>query len=795
MAFFEKSLKILELPDILEMLAAEAVSESAKDAATELRPNVDMETVKVTLSETTAAKNMMVLRQSPPFSGVKNIKSAVKRADMGGVLSTTELLSVAALLRAASSSITYFRSDKEADKTAIDYLFNALSPDKFLENKISSAIVSEEEISDNASPELASLRRHIRLSHDKIRQTLNKIITSSTYSKVLQEPIITQRNDRYVVPVKAEHKGALPGMVHDISSSGATHFIEPMSVVNINNELRELSAREKTEIERILMELSADVANSGDDIIRDYEVLTELDFIFAKAKLSYKMDAIEPVISDDKKVRLNAARHPLLPKETAVPIDIRLGGDFDTLVITGPNTGGKTVSLKTLGLLCAMSQCGLHIPCNHGSYVPVFSSIFSDIGDEQSIEQSLSTFSSHMTNIVSILEQASFDSLLMFDELGAGTDPIEGAALAISIIEHARKTGALIAATTHYAELKSYAVTSEGVSNASCEFDVETLRPTYKLIIGIPGKSNAFAISKRLGLSDDIIDDAKNRLSSDNAAFEDALLELEETRLSLEKERDEITRLHRDAVADREQSATLKARLDKELATSADRAKRDASKIIEDARQTADSVIDELNNLRKKATNDAYLQNLGEDKANLLRKLNEAEHEIGDSSNVYEPGDEAVNSRAIVAGDRVKLRSIGTLADVVAVGSDGTLSLRAGIMNVTVGADEVILVPSDSASEIKKHIAKSEAKLRSVSAKPELDIRGMNVDEALPIVERFIDNAKMAKLTTVSIIHGKGTGVLRKAVHTSLKRDKHGIKSFRLGVYGEGEDGVTIVSL
>ncbi|MCL2223159.1 MAG: endonuclease MutS2 [Oscillospiraceae bacterium] len=795
MAFFEKSLKILELPDILEMLAAEAVSESAKDAATELRPNVDMETVKVTLSETTAAKNMMVLRQSPPFSGVKNIKSAVKRADMGGVLSTTELLSVAALLRAASSSITYFRSDKEADKTAIDYLFNALSPDKFLENKISSAIVSEEEISDNASPELATLRRHIRLSHDKIRQTLNKIITSSTYSKVLQEPIITQRNDRYVVPVKAEHKGALPGMVHDISSSGATHFIEPMSVVNINNELRELSAREKTEIERILMELSADVANSGDDIIRDYEVLTELDFIFAKAKLSYKMDAIEPVISDDKKVRLNAARHPLLPKETAVPIDIRLGGDFDTLVITGPNTGGKTVSLKTLGLLCAMSQCGLHIPCNHGSYVPVFSSIFSDIGDEQSIEQSLSTFSSHMTNIVSILEQASFDSLLMFDELGAGTDPIEGAALAISIIEHARKTGALIAATTHYAELKSYAVTSEGVSNASCEFDVETLRPTYKLIIGIPGKSNAFAISKRLGLPDDIIDDAKNRLSSDNAAFEDALLELEETRLSLEKERDEITRLHRDAVADREQSATLKARLDKELATSADRAKRDASKIIEDARQTADSVIDELNNLRKKATNDAYLQNLGEDKANLLRKLNEAEHEIGDSSNVYEPADEAVNSRAIVAGDRVKLRSIGTLADVVAVGSDGTLSLRAGIMNVTVGADEVILVPSDSASEIKKHIAKSEAKLRSVSAKPELDIRGMNVDEALPIVERFIDNAKMAKLTTVSIIHGKGTGVLRKAVHTSLKRDKHGIKSFRLGVYGEGEDGVTIVSL
>ncbi|MCL2220902.1 MAG: endonuclease MutS2 [Oscillospiraceae bacterium] len=794
MTFFEKSLKILELPDILTMLAAEAVSECAKDAAAELRPYVDAETVKANLSETTAAKNMMILRQSPPFSSVRNIKNAVKRADMGGALSTKELLNIAGLIRASSASIAYYKSEKNAEKTAIDYLFNSLNPDKFLENKISASIVSEEEISDNASPELATIRRHIRLSHDKIRQTLNKIITSSAYSKMLQEPIITMRNDRYVVPVKAEHKSGFPGMVHDISSSGATQFIEPMSVVNINNELRELSAREKTEIERILMELSADVANCGDDIIRDYEVLTKLDFVFAKAKLSYKMDAIEPEIMDDIKVRINAARHPLLPKETAVPIDIRLGGDFDTLVITGPNTGGKTVSLKTLGLLCAMSQCGLHIPCNHGSYVPVFGSIFSDIGDEQSIEQSLSTFSSHMTNIVSILKHAGHDSLLMFDELGAGTDPIEGAALAISIIEYARKTGALIAATTHYAELKSYAVTSQGVSNASCEFDVETLRPTYKLIIGIPGKSNAFAISKRLGLSDDIINDAKNRLSSDNASFEDALLGLEESRLSLEKERDEITKLHRDASSDRNQAAALKARLDKELAAATDRARSDASKIIEEARLAANSVMDELNNLRKKAINDVNMQKLGEDKADLLRKLNEAEYEISDSPDTQEDSNE-VRTRDIVPGDRVKLRSIGTLADVVSVGNDGTLSLRAGILNVTARPNEVILVQSENVPELKKQIAKSEAKLRSISAKPELDIRGMNVDEALPIMERFIDNAKMAKLNTVSIIHGKGTGILRKAVHKSLKRDNHAIKSFRLGVYGEGEDGVTIVSL
>jgi len=796
MKLYEKSLKILELQDILTMLAAEAVSESAKEEASELRPYKDKEIVKTNLSETTAAKNMMILRQSPPFSGIKNIKNAVKRADMGGTLNIKELLSVAELIRAAASSISYYKSEKNTEKTAIDYLFNALSPDKYLENKITTSIVSEEEISDNASPELATIRRHIRLSHEKIRQTLNKIITSSTYSKMLQEPIITMRNDRYVVPIKAEHKTGFPGMVHDISSSGATQFIEPMSVVNINNELRELTAKEKTEIERILMELSADVANSGDEIIKDYEVLTKLDFVFAKAKLSYKMDAIEPEITEETKVRINAARHPLLPKETSVPIDIRLGGDFDTLVITGPNTGGKTVSLKTLGLLCAMSQCGLHIPCNHGSYVPVFSSIFSDIGDEQSIEQSLSTFSSHMTNIVNILKHACPDTLLMFDELGAGTDPIEGAALAISIIEYARKTGALIAATTHYAELKSYAVTSQGVSNASCEFDVETLRPTYKLIIGIPGKSNAFAISKRLGLSDEIIDDAKNRLSSDNASFEDALLGLEESRLSLEKERDEIAKLHKEATINKEQAAALKARLDKELAAATDKAGREASKIIEDARLAADTVMDELNNLRKKTINDMNMQKLGEDKANLLRKLNEAEHEIGNSLSTETREDsEAVPKRKIIPGDRVKLRSIGSLADVVSVNNDGTLSLRAGILNVTAHPNEVILVESENTPAIKKQIAKSEAKLRAVSAKPELDIRGMNVDEALPIMERFIDNAKMAKLNTVSIIHGKGTGILRKAVHTSLKRDKHGIKSFRLGVYGEGEDGVTIVSL
>jgi len=792
MTLFEKSLRILELPEILSMLASEAVSAAAKDAAGALRPYTDIHNARANLGETTAAKNMMVLRQSPPFSGVKDICASVKRANMGGALNIRELLDVAELLRASAASISYSKNEKEADKTAIDYLFNSLYSNKELEKKISSAILSEEEISDNASRELANIRRHIRLSGEKIRQTLNKIITSPTYSKALQEPIITMRNDRYVVPVKAEYKASVPGMVHDVSSSGATQFIEPMTVVNINNELRELAAREKQEIERILMELSADVAEYGDDIINDFEILTKLDFIFAKAKLSYKLDAIEPELSDETRVVLTKARHPLLPAEDAVPVDVRLGGDFDTLIITGPNTGGKTVTLKTLGLLSAMTACGLHIPVKDGSIVPVFGSILADIGDEQSIEQSLSTFSSHMTNIVSILESSEPDSLLMFDELGAGTDPVEGAALAISIIEHARKKGSLIAATTHYAELKSFAVTSPGVVNASCEFDVETLRPTYKLIIGIPGKSNAFAISKRLGLPDEVIEDAKERVSTESAAFEDALSDLEKTRLSLESDRSETEKLLRKADEDMRKAGELKTQLDIEHEKANQTAKREAAQILEDARKTAESVMNELQRIRQKEANEQDLQKLNKSKAELFRKINEAEDSLGA---VPAEQDFSPPSRKIVPGDRVKLLSLGTFADVISISSDDVLTLQAGIMKITARSDEVTLVENEIQPEIKKQIKKSEAKLREVITKPEVDLRGMSTDEAIPVLERFIDNAKIAKLNTVMIIHGKGTGTLRKAVHNNLRREQRGIKSFRLGVYGEGEDGVTVVEL
>jgi len=793
MTVFEKSLVKLELPEILELLAAEAVSETAKDAAYELRPYIDVYKVRSSLDETTAAAKMMILKSSPPFSGVKDIRNSVQRANMGGCLNIRELLDVAGLLRASSSSIAYFRNDKNQEPTAIDYLFSALYPNKDLENKISTAIVSEEEISDNASRELSDIRRRMRLASDKIRQTLNKIISSPTYAKALQEPIITIRNDRYVVPVKAEHKSSVPGLVHDVSSSGATQFIEPMTVVNINNELRELAAREKQEIERILMELSADVSGHGDGIINDFEILAKLDFIFAKAKLSYKLDAIEPEISDDMRVVLNFARHPLLPKNSAVPIGIRLGGEFDTLVITGPNTGGKTVALKTLGLLSAMVQCGLHIPVKDGSVIPVFSSILADIGDEQSIEQSLSTFSSHMTNIISILECCESGSLLMFDELGAGTDPVEGAALAISIIEFARRKGVLIAATTHYAELKSYAVTSEGVVNASCEFDVETLKPTYKLIIGIPGKSNAFAISKRLGLPDEVIDDAKNRVSTENIAFEDALSDLENTRLSLEKERDNAKKLRRDADSDRRRAFELKNQLDKERKKAVDIAKREAADILEDARKTVGAVMDELQRLRQKAASDINAQNLNDAKADFFHSINQAKLSLDETINEStEPDRPAVN---VMPGDKVKLRGLGTFADVISVSTDNILTLQAGIMKITASIDEVIPVENETQPEVKKQIKKSEAKLREITVKPEVDLRGMNTDEAIPVMERFIDNARMAKLTSVTIIHGKGTGVLRKAVHNNLRREHRGIKSFRLGVYGEGEDGVTIVEL
>ena len=595
----EKSYFTLELPAVLEMLAAQAESELGKAAARELQPSGNTEEVRRRLTETSDAARLMTLRGSPSFSGARDIRPALERARLGGALNTRELLDIAGLARCARLCKAYLAEEKN-EKTSIDSLFHALRANKYLEERIYTAIPAEDEIADSASSDLADIRRKMRAASARAREALNKILSSPSYAKALQEPIITMRSDRYVLPVRADHKSAVPGLVHDISSSGMTLFIEPMAAVKANNELRELAAKEKLEIERILAELSAECAEHADDFSEDCVLLVRLDLIFAKARLSYKMDATAAELSE-RNINLRRARHPLLDPAKAVPIDLNLGEEFDTLVITGPNTGGKTVALKTIGLLSAMNQCGLHIPASDGSTLPVFSHILADIGDEQSIEQNLSTFSAHMTNIVEILDTCEDRSLVLFDELGAGTDPTEGAALAIAIIEHARKCGAMIAATTHYAELKIYATNEPGVQNASCEFDVETLRPTYRLLVGIPGKSNAFAISKRLGLDESIIRDAADRIGTETQSFEATIEKLEQTRHALERERETAAAHLKKAAEEEKKASQLRAELSVRLEKAEIKARRDAQRILDEARETAESVYKELDEMRRHA--------------------------------------------------------------------------------------------------------------------------------------------------------------------------------------------------
>ncbi len=790
MSFFEKSLITLELPAVLDMLAAEAVGDTAKEQAKQLSPSTDAATVRSRQEETSAAKTMMVVRGSPGFSGVKDVRPSLARADLGGALNTRELLDIARVLQCARLVRGYI-ADDSVGKTPIDHLFYALHANKFLEEKISTSISGEDEIADGASPELANIRRQMRAAAARARDSLQKLISSPSYAKVLQEPIITMRQDRYVVPVKAEHKGAVPGLVHDISASGATLFIEPMAAVKANNELRELSAKEKLEIERILAELSADCAEHRDDISSDFEVLVRLDLIFAKAKLSYKLNC-QSASMDGKGIVLRRARHPLLDQAKAVPISLELGESFDTLVITGPNTGGKTVSIKTIGLLAAMNQCGLHIPADDGSNLPVFSHILADIGDEQSIEQNLSTFSAHMSNIVNIISECDDSSLILFDELGAGTDPTEGAALAVAIIEYCRKKGAMIAATTHYAELKVYATNEAGVQNASCEFDVETLRPTYHLLVGIPGKSNAFAISRRLGLGEDIIEDAKNRVSSDSASFEATIEKLEQTRLLLEKDRNEAAVKLREAQESAKKAAFLKAELEVRLDKADIKSRREAERIIQEARTTAEEVFRELDDMRKKANEQEDVQQINEARSQLRRKLNLSEEAL--KKDDVEKLPEQKSSRPIRVGDTVQIKSMGVKATVLSISSDRVLSLRAGIMNVSAKEDEVLLLEGQSAVKAKSAPKASPSQLRTASVPSEIDIRGMESLEGVLAAERYIDSAVMGKLKTVTIIHGKGTGALRAAVQHMLKKNKS-VKSFRLGRFGEGEAGVTVVEL
>ena len=786
----EKSYFTLELPAVLEMLAAQAESELGKAAARELQPSGNTEEVRRRLTETSDAARLMTLRGSPSFSGARDIRPALERARLGGALNTRELLDIAGLARCARLCKAYLAEEKN-EKTSIDSLFHALRANKYLEERIYTAIPAEDEIADSASSDLADIRRKMRAASARAREALNKILSSPSYAKALQEPIITMRSDRYVLPVRADHKSAVPGLVHDISSSGMTLFIEPMAAVKANNELRELAAKEKLEIERILAELSAECAEHADDFSEDCVLLVRLDLIFAKARLSYKMDATAAELSE-RSINLRRARHPLLDPAKAVPIDLNLGEEFDTLVITGPNTGGKTVALKTIGLLSAMNQCGLHIPASDGSTLPVFSHILADIGDEQSIEQNLSTFSAHMTNIVEILDTCEDRSLVLFDELGAGTDPTEGAALAIAIIEHARKCGAMIAATTHYAELKIYATNEPGVQNASCEFDVETLRPTYRLLVGIPGKSNAFAISKRLGLDESIIRDAADRIGTETQSFEATIEKLEQTRHALERERETAAAHLKKAAEEEKKASQLRAELSVRLEKAEIKARRDAQRILDEARETAESVYKELDEMRRHANDEQQADEINRARTELRRRLNEKEASLRETEDL--PAEEEKKStRKLRVGDTVKIKAMGVKAEVVSVNKDGTVNLKAGIMNVSAREDEVLLLEGETKKPQKAAPAASVG-TRLVHVASEIDLRGMESLEGVLAAERYLDSAAMARMKTVTIIHGKGTGALREAVQQMLKRNKL-VKSFRLGRYGEGEAGVTVVEL
>ena len=783
---YEKSLVKLELNQVLAMLADCAGSEGGKEACLKLRPTSDLEEVEQMLGQTTAASELSTRKGYPAFASAADVSASLERADRGGSLQPKELLQIGGILRCTRSVKGYISEDDQ--ETVLDELFRALTPNKYLEDRILGAILSEEEIADTASPELADIRRHMRIQAGKIRDSLQKVISSPAYSKFLREPIITIRQGRYVVPVKSECKNDVPGLVHDVSATGSTYFVEPMSAVNANNALRELELKEKKEIERILAELSAEAASHAEDINLDYTMLVQLDVIFAKAKLAFQMRAWAPIMNDKGRVELRNARHPLIDPKKVVPISLRLGSDFDTMIITGPNTGGKTVTLKTIGLLTLMAECGLHVPAGDGSVLSTFDAILADIGDEQSIAQSLSTFSSHMKTIVDVVAQCDDRTLVLYDELGAGTDPAEGAALAIALIEFSRKMGSRVVATTHYAELKLYAMRTKGVINASCEFDVETLQPTYKLLIGIPGKSNAFAISRKLGLSEEILKEASDLVGKSDKDFEDVLSQLEQQRQQMESARMEAEKLRQETARIKQQSEQYQEQLRKEKEKAMEAARREAQGIIEEARAAANAASEELKALRKQLQ-DGDTTGLNQRQAELRRTLNETEDRLRAQQPQRQRPKE---TRDIMVGDTVELLKLGIKASVLAINKNGTLELQAGIMKMSAKRDEVYLLENENPYKAKGgHPAHSGREMKMTAMSSEIDLRGMDTVEAICVLDRYMDEAMRAKLSSVRIIHGKGTGALRQAVHQDLKRNKF-VKTFRLGVYGEGEDGVTI---
>ena len=783
---YDKSLIKLELDQILLQLSECAGSSAGKEACLKIRPSSDLEDVKLLLEQTTAASDICTRKGNPSFSGVTDVSASLERADRGGCLQPVELLRIAAVLRCARNMKSY---GDDADKaTILDSLFQALTANKYLEDRISGAILSEEEIADNASPELSDIRRKMRIESGKIKDSLQKMISSPAYSKYLREPIITIRQGRYVVPVKSEHRGDVPGLVHDVSATGSTYFVEPMSAVNANNALRDLEFKEQKEIERILAELSAEAAAHREDITLDVQLLVQLDVVFAKAKLAYRMRAWEPMMNDEGILELRNARHPLIDPKKVVPISVRLGKDFDSMIITGPNTGGKTVTLKTIGLLTLMAECGLHIPAGDGSQLSTFDAILADIGDEQSIAQSLSTFSSHMRTIVDIVDECDDRTLVLFDELGAGTDPAEGAALAIALIEFCRKMGSRVVATTHYAELKLYAMRTKGVINASCEFNVETLQPTYKLLIGVPGKSNAFAISRKLGLSEDILKEADDMVGKSDKDFEDVLSQLESQRQQMEAARLEAERLRTETEKIKRQSEEYSAQMQLEKDKAMEAARREAQRIIDDARFVANKTAEELKELRKQIEG-GDVNGINQRQTELRKGLNEAEANLrAGQKEVMRPEP----SRAVMIGDTVELLKLGTKASVIAINKDGTYLLQAGILKMSAKPDEVYLLEIDNPYKTKgSRPQHSGREMKMAAMASEIDLRGMDSIEAIGVLQRYLDEAMRSNISPVRIIHGKGTGTLRTAVQQELKRNKF-VKTYRLGVYGEGEDGVTI---
>ena len=782
---------MLEYDKITEMLADCALTEGAREMALRLTPYSAEKKIIYKQKVTADACRLADAKGYPSFGGVKNVTDTLGRAKRGALLQATDLLEIAALLRVSRGLSDYIKTDKPFT-TVLDETFELLAQNKNLEERITRTIIGEDLIADEASPELADIRRKIRGANDKIKDTLQKFI-SGGYGKLLQENIVTMRNDRYVVPVKIEHKNEIKGLVHDTSASGQTVFIEPVSVVEANNELKILKNKEAREIERILYELSALCSENADMLSSNYLLVTELAFAFTCASLAEKMKANAVTHDYDKKFCLKRAVHPLLDQKTAVPITVSIGDSYDTLVITGPNTGGKTVTLKTIGLLALMYQSGLQIPASPNSTMCVFEEILVDIGDEQSIEQSLSTFSAHMVNIVDILKHTGNRSLVLLDELGAGTDPIEGAALAVSILEEIRSKGALSAATTHYAELKAYAIDTDGVTNASCEFDIESLRPTYKLIIGTPGKSNAFAISERLGVPREIIENANKLISGDSKRFENIIEKLEADRIAMERAREEAERLKIEYETFKRNAEAEIDKNRKEAEKEKDRARSQAKRMIQSARESSDYVLKEISDLKKKKAEEVKKEELDKARQSIRAELRR-------NSGEYDPIEDLTDTnyvlpRALVKGDNVLIMSIGQTGTVLSPpDKNGMVRVQAGRIATRTEVTNLKLIENQP-KETKKNKEKSAYRNTVVKTfSPELDIRGMYGDDACFVLDKYIDDAALAGIHTVRIIHGKGTGALKAAVWQYLRADKR-IASFRLGVFGEGDGGVTIVEV